>query len=111
MLVVLCLVVSPPLLLPILLPLVTVLIAIDNRRKARAAEAFACVLCGKILGRAGLARGDAAWAEHFSAIGRARPYSKLRVVRDMHAICPRCNQRYRYDLQARTFRPLPGPPL
>lgn len=99
------------LLLPVLLPLVIVLDVLRRRRKAHDAERFACERCGQVLGRAGLERGDAAWAEHFTALEQDHPYSKLRVVRDVHAVCLRCGARYHYDKQARTFRPLPEPTL
>ena len=98
-------------LLPVILPVVAVLEARDRRRRVRAAVAFACVRCGQILGREGLARGDAAWAEHFFALQRAHPHSKLRVVRDVYAVCPRCDARYGYDEEARTFRLLSEPSL
>lgn len=98
-------------LLPVILPVVAFLEARDRRRRVRAAEAFGCVRCGRLLGREGLARGDAAWAEHFTALQRAHPYSKLRVVRDVYAVCPHCGARYGYDEEARTFRLLPEPRL
>ena len=99
------------LLLPVILPVVVVLHTLDRRRRRRAADAFACERCGRILGQEGLERGDAAWAEHFAALQRAHPYSKLRVVRDVYAVCPGCGARYGYDEKARTFRLLPAPPL
>ena len=97
------------LLLPVLLPVVAVLVALDRRRRVRTAEAFGCTRCEQTIGREGLACGDAAWSEHFAALRRKYPHSKLRVVRDVYAVCPRCGARYGYDKDARTFRLLPDP--
>ncbi len=99
------------LLLPVVLPVVAVLEARDRRRRVRAAEAFSCLRCGQILGREGLERGDAAWREHFAALQRRYPHHFLRVVRDVHAVCPHCGARYGFDKDARTFRLLPAPEL
>lgn len=99
------------LLLPVLLPVVAVLDAVYRWRKTQDAERFACVCCGQILGREGLKQGDAAWAEHFTALQRAHPYAKLRVVRHVYAVCPRCGTHYDHDEKAHTFRPTPAPAL
>lgn len=98
------------LLLPVLLPLVAMLDVIDRWRKMRAVERFACVRCGRILGREGLQRGDEAWREHFTALHRRHPNAILRVVRDVYAVCPRCGARHGYDEATRTFPLLPPLP-
>lgn len=95
--------------LPILLPLAAVLHVRDRRWRRLAAEAFACVQCGGILGPAALARADAEWAEHLAQWCREHPGHTFRLVRELDAVCTRCDMPYRYDEKCRTFcRPQRG---
>ncbi len=89
--------------LPVLLPLVAVLHVRDLRRRRSATEAFACVQCGAVLGAAALERADAEWAGHLARLHREHPGCTFRLVRDLHAICTRCDTPYRYDEERRTF--------
>lgn len=89
--------------LPVLLPVVAVLEARDRRRLRAAADAFACLECGEILGLAALERADADWAGHLARLHREHPGCRFRLVRDVHAVCTRCGARYRFDEKSAIF--------
>ena len=92
-------------LLPVILPVVAVLDALDRRRRRTAAAGFACVVCGRVLGDEALACADRVWGEHTAAAARAHPGARLRMVRTVHAVCPRCGTRYTFLNAERTFVP------
>ena len=94
--------------LPVIVPLAAVLHARDQRRRRAAANAFACVRCGEVLGSAALALADARWAEHMAQMQREHPGYQFRIVRDLDAVCTRCETPYRYDAKSRTFCTPPG---
>jgi hypothetical protein len=89
--------------LPVWLPLVGVWDVVRKRRMRRAADAFACVNCGKTLGINALKRADSIWAEHLRALIRDHPDVKFRIVRTLDAICTACGTRYTYVPAGRTF--------
>ena len=91
--------------LPALLPLAASLHVRDRRRRRRAAETFACTRCGAILGAAALARADVEWAEHVAQLCREHPGYRFRLVRELDAVCIRCDAPYHYEEERRTFGP------
>ena len=90
--------------LPVILPLAALLHVRDRRRRL-ATEGFACGQCGRVLGAAALARADADWAEHLARWYREHPGCAFRLVRELDAVCTRCDTPYRYDEKRRTFGP------
>ena len=86
------------LLLPVLIPYALVLVAVENRRKRRAAALFVCVKCGKVLGLEAIRISDE--EERKSAQERAGDVM-WRTVRTCHAICPSCGARYFFSDRAR----------
>lgn len=87
--------------LPIVLPFVGIAQARSDKRKRLCAERWPCGWCVAPLGTAALARADALFGasvdEQFGAD------VMLRIVRDLHACCPRCDAGHRYDEQADRF--------
>jgi hypothetical protein len=90
-------------LLPLLIPAGFVVVALENRRRRKAARSFSCVRCGKLLGAESVELPDEAWREHMSELRRLHPFTKFRVVQTCHAICPACGARYTYYQAERTF--------
>jgi hypothetical protein len=91
------------LLFPTLIPAAIVLHALQNRRLWKAASTFACVRCGRALGRDALSRADKVWSEHVKDVTREQYAAKFRMIRTVHAVCPDCNSWYRFDEKGRTF--------
>ncbi len=108
-LLILALAIGLVLLLPVILPAVAVLQARYERRLRAAAERFACLRSGDRLGSVALARADAAWSEHFASLRREHPTWRFRLVRNLHALCPRCGRRYHFDEPAGRFVALDEP--
>jgi hypothetical protein len=95
-------------LLPITLPVIAVLDALDQRRMRTAANTFACLSCGSILGGEALKLADEAWRQSFIDMHSRSPGFRLlrrspRIVRHLYAICPRCGARFDYVHRQRTF--------
>jgi predicted RNA-binding Zn-ribbon protein involved in translation (DUF1610 family) len=97
------LVIGVVLCMPLWIPAVLILDAVRKHRLRRAANAFACVACGRILGPGALARADKAWAEHVRELMRRNPGVRFRLVRTVHAICPDCGTHYTFREHERTF--------
>ena len=94
--------------LPIILPVVGVLEALDQRRMRSAARNFACLSCGSCLGSEAIRLADEAWRQYFSDKRASNPRvylrtAKLRIVRHLRAICPHCGARYEFIHRGRTF--------
>jgi hypothetical protein len=90
-------------LLPVIIPVGALLHFVYRMRLTVAAGAFACLSCGRILGREALRLGDAAWEEHVCELRRKYPSRIFRLVRDIHAVCPACGVRYAFLERERTF--------
>ncbi len=88
-------------LLPVILPLLALTQAIDERRKRMAASGQDCVICGARLGTAAITLGDAAWRAQMAA----EPYQGgyRRIVRRLHALCPGCGAHYEWQPDRRCF--------
>jgi hypothetical protein len=98
-------------LLPVILPVVAILHALDHRRMRAAASKFACLSCGSILGGEALRLAGEAWRRDMSGVEAQNPGAlslrrSSRIVRHLYAICPRCGARYDYIYRERTFAAL-----
>jgi predicted RNA-binding Zn-ribbon protein involved in translation (DUF1610 family) len=91
------------LLLPVIIPVAGLQNAVYKRRLLKAANAFACVNCGRILGPDALCRADEVWSEHVRELMRQNPGMRFRMIRTVHAICPGCGTRYTFREKERTF--------
>ena len=91
-------------LLPVLLPVALVLHARDLRRRRVSVARFVCVGCGQVLGLGALARADTAGAEYVEKLQREHPGYRVRLLREVDAICLQCGTRYHFDEKKRTFR-------
>jgi predicted RNA-binding Zn-ribbon protein involved in translation (DUF1610 family) len=89
--------------LPILLPIGLISHGIYLLRLRAAANRFKCVGCGQILGRKSIELADDEWARHMRELMDRNPGVRLRVVRNLHAICPNCGKQYQFDEKTRTF--------
>src|SRR4051794_19567613 len=74
--------------MPLWIPAALVMHALDRHRLRKAARAFACVTCGRSLGREALARADEAWSEQVAELMRQHPDVRFRLLRTLDAICP-----------------------
>lgn len=87
--------------LPIVLPIVELQQARNDKRKRALVERWPCGWCVAPLGAEALARADTLFGryidEHFDKT------EQLRIVCDMHACCPRCNAGHCYDAHADRF--------
>jgi hypothetical protein len=97
------------LLLPLFLPLVVVWNAFHIHRLRSAASRFACSGCGQVLGKEAIRLADREWAKHMHEMSVRFPGARFRVVRDVHAICPKCGKQYRFLEKSRTFAETPEP--
>lgn len=92
------------------LPLILVAVAVDQsffqRRLRQLASDFTCENCGAILGNEALQAADAEWQQ--AQRTRNLLGFRLRLTRELHAICIHCETRYRHDRGGRTFRPMAG---
>jgi predicted RNA-binding Zn-ribbon protein involved in translation (DUF1610 family) len=89
--------------MPLWLPLVIVWQIVHTHRLRKLAESFACVTCGRLLGREALKLADQAWAQHMDWLSREYPGSKFRMARTLYAICTACGERYTYQERERIF--------
>jgi hypothetical protein len=89
--------------LPALIPAAIVWAAVDNRRKRKAAAAFHCLTCGRVLGVESVRIADSEFRKHMEELRRSNPFAKFRVVRTCDAICPACGTRYAFREEERTF--------
>jgi len=89
--------------LPAIIPVVALLDLAYRKRLKAAGCAFACLSCRGILGFESIRLADTAWAEHMRELGAKYPSTRFRLVRHLHAICPRCGARYAFLERERTF--------
>jgi hypothetical protein len=89
--------------LPVIIPVVALLDLAYRKRLRAAACAFVCLSCGGILGLESIRLADAAWEEHMRELRAKYPSIRFRLVRHVHAICPRCGVRYAFLARQRTF--------
>ena len=89
--------------LPIWIPAVGMWHVWYRFRLRRAANAFACLTCGRMLGIEALRRADKYFADYMRELRRKHPGARFRIVRTVHAICPTCGTHYTYLESERTF--------
>ena len=90
--------------LPVILPFVGVLHWRDKRRLRAAAKRLACQGCGNLLGERAIEAANVAWAARVERLRRRLPASiRLRLVRDLDAICTHCGARYEFMPKTREF--------
>ena len=92
------------LLLPLIMPVAIVSDFVYRRRMLKAAIAFRCENCGTILGKKSLSLANEAWSKKMAETRARYPGVRLRIVRDLHAICPACATQYRYFERDRVFK-------
>jgi hypothetical protein len=93
---------------PIIIPIVAFSQWRELRRMRAAARDFACLNCGQRLGEEAITLGDEAWARKMAE--HEGPWIEdvgLRMVRQLHAVCPHCGAQYEYVREKRTFVPAP----
>jgi hypothetical protein len=89
--------------LPALIPVAIVMVAVDNRRKRKAAAAFHCLRCARVLGVESLRIADSEFRKQMDELRRSNPFTKFSIVRTCDAICPACGTRYAFRNEDRTF--------
>ncbi len=84
------------LLLPIILPIALIQDWRRTRRIAKVISSFVCVSCGAMLGMEAVRLGDERWRAIIADLHERFPNDRLRILRDIHAICPKCGREYMY---------------
>ena len=89
--------------LPVLLPCAFVRHWISQRRLRNAAQSLPCPSCGRPLGIEALRAAEERWRAHAAELRRANPGVRLRLVRQLHAMCTACGARLQFREESRTF--------
>ena len=84
------------LLLPIILPIALIQDRLRTRRIASVIRDFVCELCGTTLGMEAVRLGDERWRAVIADLHARFPDTRFRIVRDIHAVCPKCGREYMY---------------
>src|SRR5262245_29239463 len=82
--------------LPITMPIAFLQERLAQRKLERLVEAFTCVGCGPVLGAGALRLGYERWAAIVADMRKQHPTWRLRIVRTVHAVCPKCRREYLY---------------
>jgi hypothetical protein len=93
---------------PVAAPIAIVSWMWDRRRMQAAAERASCERCGATLGVASLRRADTEWAKRVAVLLDARAGMRLRMVRNLWAICAACGAEHDYDFRSRIFHRVAG---
>lgn len=93
-------------LLPIWLPVVLMLHALDARRMRAVARKTICLQCGFLLTDESLVQAAKLWAEYVAQKQRDHPTTLFRLVRPYDAICLACGQAYRWLEQDLIWQPV-----
>src|SRR5262245_31241846 len=88
---------------PLMVPTALILHGVYLRRLRAAADQFKCFECGQILGRKSIELADGEWARRMREYTDQHPGIRIRVVRNLHAICPNCGRQYQFDEKTRSF--------
>jgi hypothetical protein len=93
--------------LPVIVPYLLIANTFDDRRRVRDADNFCCTQCGNILGQASITKANEYWLKHVRELHKRFPGARLRLIRDVWAICTECGAKYNYRTKDRTyiFRP------
>ncbi len=89
--------------LPVIVPCALITEAFADRRRKRDADNFCCTQCGYILGQASIAKADDYWRQHVRELHKRFPGARLRLVRDVWAICAVCGANYNYRTKDKTY--------
>jgi YgiT-type zinc finger domain-containing protein len=84
-------------LLPIMLPVAVIQNQMRNRRILKLARDLDCASCGARLGAEAIQLGAQRWAAIVTRHHALYPGTRLRLVRDVDAVCPRCGREYSYQ--------------
>jgi hypothetical protein len=84
------------LLLPIILPIVLIQDRIRTRRIAKVVCSLVCIFCHTQLGMEAVQLGDERWSAIVTDLHARFPVARFRLLRDIHAVCPRCGCEYAY---------------
>jgi hypothetical protein len=83
-------------LLPIMLPVAVIQNQMRNRRILKLARDLDCAACGARLGAEAIQLGAQRWAAIAARSHSMYPGTKLRLVCDVDAACPRCGREHLY---------------
>ncbi|MEL6108554.1 MAG: hypothetical protein AAFU85_21320 [Planctomycetota bacterium] len=76
---------------------------VARNRLRRDASVSRCRNCDATLGQASLRLADQYWSEHVRSLREKYPGIRLRLVRNIHAICEHCGTPHRYGRADRNF--------
>jgi hypothetical protein len=79
------------------------LVGRERRVLLELARGFPCVRCGAALTEQSVALADELWERHMQRL-LADTKGTPRVVRNLDAACPKCDQRYQHVPEAATFK-------
>jgi hypothetical protein len=91
------------LMMPFAIPFGLAYHAIIQRRMRKDVQAFNCVVCYCKLNLASLDAADAYWGVYMDEMHQCYPGEKLRVVRNVDAVCTTCTTHYQYLEKERKF--------
>lgn len=89
--------------LPFVLPFVAIAEKRAAKRKHALVATWPCGWCVTPLGSEALARADALFAAHTHKEVTELDVWRTRLVRNLHACCPRCDAGHRYDVPSNRF--------
>lgn len=92
--------------LPVTLPYVAVPRWRDRRRLRRAARNFRCPACDAPIGDAAIQLAEQHWTAELDEYRKQHPGLKFHFHRPYDAVCPRCDARFAFRPQTRSFRPV-----
>lgn len=82
--------------LPVLIPIGLIQHHLKKRRIRKVICSFTCISCGTKLGEKSMRLADERWSVIMADMQARYPNARVRVVRDLDAICPRCGCEYKY---------------
>ena len=94
--------------LPVIVPYALITYTLADRRRKRDADNFCCIQCSNILGQTSIAIADEYWHEYVHELHKRSPEARLRLVRDVWAICAVCGGRYNCRTRDKTYILNPG---
>lgn len=97
------------LILPVAFPIAMALHSRDRHRLRAAARTAACPGCGQTLGTAALDLADQEWQRQMDDFRSTQPGLRLRMVRDLDAICHNCRTQLSFHPQSRRFSAIAVP--
>ena len=89
--------------LPVIIPYALIATAFADRRRKRDADNFCCTQCGNILGQAAITKADEDWRQHVRELHKRFAGARLRLIRNVWAICAVCGAEYNYRTKDKTY--------